>query len=220
MAGILDDINPLAAGEAGLGVLQTGIGIVNSIGARKRQKKLLSQRTSYKTPAEINQILQATQQNASIGLDPSTMDFVNNKTNASFASSLDVIQRLGDDPNAMSSIFGQKVDALGDIAEMDTQTKMKNFSAYLGALGTVADNKTAEWKSEQDIIKDKLQAAAADLNTANQNISGGLNTVAGAASAQMTMDLYGNKKPVNTTGGLAVDATNQNPLNPLNGLFS
>ena len=200
MPGLLDDINPLAAGEAGLGILQTGIGIVNSIGARKRQKKLLSQRTSYKTPAEINQILQATQMNASLGLDPSTMDFMNNKTNASFASSLDVIQRLGGDPNAMSSIFGQKVDALGNIAEMDTMTKMRNFSAYLNALGNVGANKTAEWKSEQDIIKDKLQAAGADLNTANQNISSGLNTVAGAIGSQETMDLYGNKKkPVNPT---------------------
>ena len=195
MAGILDNINTLAAGEAGLGILQTGIGIINSIGARKRQNKLLSQRTSYKTPAEINQILQATQQNASLGLDPSTMDFLNNKTNASFASSLDVIQRLGGDPNAMSSIFGQKVDALGNIAEMDTQAKMRNFSAYLSALDTVATNKTAEWKSEQDIIKDKLQAAGADLNTANQNISGGVNMVTGAIGSQMTMDLYKNKKP-------------------------
>ena len=195
MAGLLDNINPLAAGEAGLGILQTGIGIINSIGARKRQNKLLSQRTSYKTPAEINQILQATQQNASLGLDPSTMDFLNNKTNTSFASSLDVIQRLGGDPNAMSSIFGQKVDALGNIAEMDTQAKMRNFSAYLSALDTVATNKTAEWKSEQDIIKDKLQAAGADLNTANQNISGGVNMVTGAIGSQMTMDLYKNKKP-------------------------
>ena len=200
MANLLDNINPLAAGEAGLGILQTGIGIVNSIGARKRQKKLLSQRTSYKTPAEINQILQATQMNASLGLDPSTMDFMNNKTNASFASSLDVIQRLGGDPNAMSSIFGQKVDALGNIAEMDTQAKMKNFSAYLSALDSVATNKTAEWKVALDVIKDKLQAAGADLNTANQNISGGLNTVAGAIGSQETMNLYGNKKqPVSPT---------------------
>ena len=200
MAGILDDANPLAVGEAGLGILQTGIGIINSIGAKKRQKKLLAQRTSYKTPAEINQILQATQQNASIGLDPSTMDFLNDKTNASFASSLDVIQRLGGDPNAMSSIFGQKVDALGNIAEMDTMTKMRNFSAYLNALGNVGANKTAEWKSEQDIIKDKLQAAGADLNTANKNISGGMNMVAGAVGAQLTMDGYGDKKqPVNPT---------------------
>lgn len=214
MAGILDDINPLTAAEAGMGILQTGIGIVNSIGAKKRQKKLLSQRTGYKTPAEINEVLQATQQNASIGLDPSTMNFLDNKTNSAFASSLDVIQRIGGDPNAMSSIFGQKVDALGDFAEVDTRARMKNFSAYLEALNTVAANKTAEWKSQQDIIKDKLQAAGADLNTANQNISGGLNTVAGGIGAQLTMDLYGNgKKP--KINSLAVDGTNQNPLNSL-----
>lgn len=190
--GLLDNINPLAAAETGMGILQTGIGIVNSIGARKRQQKLLSQRTAYKTPAEINQVLQATQQNASIGLDPSTMNFLDNKTNSAFASSLDVMQRIGGDPNAMSAIFGQKIDALGNIAEMDTAAKMKNFSAYLEALNTVAANKTAEWKSGQDIIKDKLQAAGADLNTANQNISGGLNTIAGGIGAQETMDLFGN----------------------------
>lgn len=202
MAGILDNVNPLAAAETGLGILQTGIGIVNSIGAKKRQRRLLSQRTAYKTPSEINEVLQATQQNASIGLDPSTLNFLDNKTNSAFASGLDVIQRIGGDPNAMSAIFDQKVDALGNFAEMDTQTRMKNFSAYLEALNSVAANKTAEWKSEQDIIKDKLQAAGADLNTANQNISGGLNTMAGGIAAEETMNLYGNGKAPKKTPAL------------------
>lgn len=186
-------INPLVGAEAGIGAVDAAVSFINKIGDRAKQKTLLSQRTAYKTPAEINQILQATQQNASLGLDPSTLDFLNNKTNATFASSLDVIQRLGGDPNAMGNIFGQKVDALGNIAEMDTQARMKNFSSYLDALNSVAANKTAEWKSQQDIIKDKLQAVGVDLNTDNENISGGINMVTGALGAQEAMDLYGNK---------------------------
>lgn len=197
--GALDDLNPLSAVEGGLGILQTGIGIINSIGAKGRQRRLLAQRRAYKTPAEINQILQATQMNASMGLDPSTLNFLNDQTNNAFASSLDVTQRLGGDPNAMSAIFGQKVDALGNIVQLDTQAKMKNFSDYLGALNSVATNKAAEQKSQQDIIKDKLQAEKLNLNTANQNISGGLNTTLNAISGQIAMNLYKDKK-VNGTG--------------------
>lgn len=213
MAGVLDDVSPLSAVDAGLGILQTGIGIIDSIGAKKRQRNLLSQRQAYQTPSEINDILQATQQNASIGLDPSTLNFLNDQTNNTFSSSLDVIQRIGGDSNAMASIFGQKVDALGNIAQMDTQEKMKNFSQYLSALGVVASNKAAEQKSQQDILKDKLQAEGVNLNTANQNISGGVNTITSAIANQLIMDQYGSGKGKGTAAtGLAVDNTNQSPI--------
>ena len=37
MAGVLDNVSPLSVADAGLGILQTGIGIIDSFGAKKRQ---------------------------------------------------------------------------------------------------------------------------------------------------------------------------------------
>lgn len=186
-------LDPLTIAQAGLGVVETIGNLISGNSAKKRQKQLLSQRKAYKTPSEINQILQATEQNASYGLDPSLLQFLDKKTNAAFSSSLDVLQRLGGDPNAVSNIFGQKLDANGNIIAADTEAQMKKFSEYISALNLVADNKAAEWKSEQDIIKDKLQAEGANIAAAGANVNNGLNTIAGAASGALAMKLYGGK---------------------------
>jgi hypothetical protein len=95
---------------------------------------------------------------------------------------------------------------------------MRNYSAYLSALGTVADNKAAEFKSQQDIVKNKLQATGVNLATATGNISGGLNTILSTLTADQIANLYNadgtlktQKKKVDPITGLAVDNTNQSP---------
>lgn len=180
----------LPAIMAGIGAVQTISGLIGASNARQRQKSLLMRRQAYKTPLEINQVLQATQQNASLGLNQSTLDYLTKTADASFASSLDVVQRVGGDPNLMSALFGNRVDAMGKVVELDAEQKMKNFSLYLDSLNSVAANKTAEWKSQQDMIKDELQAAAVDATTANQNISGGINAITGALSSNQVMGLF------------------------------
>ena len=187
MPGIADALGPVGAG---LGILQAGIGIVEKIGAKNKINNLLNQREAYKTPKEIYDVLNATQSNAQSGFDPTTLNYLTTQTDNSFSSSLDTAKRLGADPNAMSAIFGQKIDAISGIASNNHQLQMQNFSTYLNALNTVADNKAAEFKSQQDIVRDKLQSAGANLASATGNISNGINTALGSLSAAATMDLY------------------------------
>ena len=187
MSGIADALGPVGAG---LGILQAGIGIVEKIGAKKKINNLLNQREAYKTPKEIYDVLNATQSNAQSGFDPTTLNYLTTQTDNSFSSSLDTAKRLGADPNAMSAIFTQKIDAISGIASNNHQLQMQNFSTYLNALNTVADNKAAEFKSQQDIVRDKLQSAGANLASATGNISNGINTALGSLSAAATRDLY------------------------------
>lgn len=214
--GLGDLANPVSLG---LGILQTGIGIVDTLSNKAKQKKLLGQRKAYQTPQEVFDILNATQNNASQGLDATTLNYLTNQTDQAFSSSIGAANRLGADPNDLSAIFSQKVNSIMQIGAQNHQANMANFRQYLNALGTVADNKAAEYKSQQDIIKDKLQAAGVNLQTATGNISSGVNTVLSSLSAAQIANLYNpdgtlkNKKsglpPIN---GLAVDNTNQNPL--------
>lgn len=186
-------MDPLTMASLVMGGLQTVSGIIGSIGAKGRQRKLLSQLQAYQTPEEVYQVLNATQQKASQGLDDQTLKMIDDRNNSAFASSLDVMRRIGGDPNAMSFIFGKRLEANTELGAMDSQQKLKNFSMYVDALGNLAANKAAEQKSRQDIIKDKLAAEGLNLNTANQNISGGINTAISALSSQKIMDLFKDK---------------------------
>lgn len=213
--GLGDLVNPVSLG---LGVLQTGIGIVGGITNKARQKKYLGELKAYKTPQEVFDILNATQNNASQGLDPVTLNYLTNQTDQAFSSSIGAATRLGADPNDLSAIFSQKIDSIMKIGAENHTENMRNYSAYLSALGTVADNKAAEFKSQQDIVKNKLQATGVNLATATGNISGGLNTILSTLTADQIANLYNadgtlktQKKKVDPITGLAVDNTNQSP---------
>lgn len=216
--GLGDVLNPIGLG---LGVLQTGIGIIDTLSNKAKQRKLLNQRKAYQTPQEVFDILNATQNNASQGLDATTLNYLTNQTDQAFSSSIGAANRLGADPNDLSAIFSQKVNSIMQIGAQNHQANMANFSQYLTALGTVAENKAAEYKSQQDIIKDKLQATGVNLQTATGNISGGLNTILSTLSADKIAQLYNpdgtlkKQKGLPPINGLAVDNTNQSPL-PLN----
>jgi len=190
MAGLLDSISPVGAVEAGLGVLQTGIGIAQGIGAKRRQRNLLGQRKAFQTPQEIQDILSATESNASQGYDATTLNYLNNQTDQAFSASIGAAETLGADPNTLSSIFNQKINAIMKIGADNHAQNMNNFSQYIGAINTVAENKAAEYKSQQDIVKDKLQAEGLDLQASAANISGGLNTITGTLAASEIGNLY------------------------------
>lgn len=221
MAGALD-IASLTTGATpvglGIGLLQAGVGIVGDITNKSRQKKYLGELKAYKTPQEVFDILNATQNNASQGLDPVTLNYLTNQTDQAFSSSIGAATRLGADPNDLSDIFLQKINSIMKIGAENHTENMRNYSAYLSALGTVADNKAAEFKSQQDIIKNKLQATGVNLATATGNISGGLNTILSTLTADQIANFYNSdgalktqKKKVDPITGLAVDNTNQSP---------
>lgn len=190
-AGGLGGLTPVGMG---LGVLQAGLGVLQSLKAKKEMKKLLAQRKAYQTPEEVFQILQATQQNAQSGFDATTLNYLTSQTDQAFSSSLGAISRLGGDPNSMSSLFGQKVNSIMKIGAENHQLQMKNFTQYLGALNSVAENRAAEWQSEENIKKDKMQAAGVNMQAGTANVSGGINTLLSTLSAEQIAELYRKQK--------------------------
>jgi hypothetical protein len=190
--------------SAALSAGQTALGIVQSISGAAKAKRLLQQRTAYKTPEEYYDILNATQNRAQGGFDAFTLNYLTNQTDRAFDSGLNTATRLGADPNQLSALFDQKIQATMKIGAENARLNMDNFSRYLGALDVIGQNKTAEWSSEQDILKDKLQAANADKQAGLQNIVGGANALTANISAGKTANLYSDRTDMLRKAGRGV----------------
>lgn len=179
------------------GVTVGGIvyGAVKADNAKDDEKKAMAKVKPYKTPKEVYDVLNATQYNASSGFDPATLNYLTNQTDNAFAGSLATAERLGADPNALSSIFGQKVDGIMQIGAQNHQLQMQNFSAYLNALNATGANSAAEQKSQQDLLKNELQRIANEKMLATQQISSSINTGISAISNYQMAKLYKDKLP-------------------------
>lgn len=180
-------IDPVSGGIAGA---QAALGIIQTISADAKLKRLRAQRTAYKTPAEYFEILQATQNAAQQGYDAFTLNYLTNQTDRAFDSSLGAATRLGANPNDLNRLFDQKVQSVMKIGAENHALNMKNFSQYLSAKDVIGQNKAAEWKSQQDFIKDDMQAAAASKQQGIQNIGSAANAFISLSASSKTNDLY------------------------------
>lgn len=170
--------------------LQTAFGVIQTISADAKLKKLLAQRTAYKTPEEYFDILNATQNRAQQGFDAFTLNYLTSEAEKGLSDTLGSATRLGANPNELSNYFENFSRNIMRIGAENQRLNMENFTRYLSALDVIGQNKAAEWKSQQDIIKDKIQAAAADKAAGFQNIGSGLNAGVSAYSAGQTSKLY------------------------------
>lgn len=173
-----------------VGAVSIGVGVVKGAKAKKESKKLLAQREAYQTPDEVYEVLNATQANAQMGFDPATLSYLTNQTDNAFAGSIATAERLGADPNALSAIFGQKINGIMEIGAQNHQMQMQNFSAYLNALSSSGASSAAEQKSQQDLLRDELQVVAQDKQVASGQISQGVNSVIAGASMYGMDKLY------------------------------
>ena len=194
-----------------LGGLQAGMGIIQSIGANSRMKRLRGQRKAYETPEEYLDILQATQMMAQQGFDASTLSYLTNQGDRAFSSAVGAATRLGANPNDLSNILDLKLQNSFKIGAENHRLNMENFSKYLSAVDVIGQNKAAEWKSQQDFIKDDMQAAAAEKAAGVQNIAGGINAGISSYASQQTSQLYKQMaeafKAMKRTGGAAGTTT-------------
>lgn len=184
---------------AGLGALVGGIQSLIGGGQAKRAnkelKRLFSQRKSYSTPSEVFDILNLSQFNAQQGFSDDTMSFLEGQAGAGLSAGLGTASKLGADPNQLSGIIDNYYKDIFKVGAESDLVKMKKFDSFSNALNMVAENKTAEWQSEENLIKDQMQAQAQILGAGQQNIQSGLNATLGSISALLTGGLYNTKKP-------------------------
>lgn len=203
-----------------LAIGQGVLGTIQSIGGNERAKRLMQQRTAYKTPEEYFDILNAVENRAQSGFDAFTLNYLTNQTDRAFDSTLDAAVRLGADPNQLSAAFDQKMQSIMKIGSENARLNMDNFSRYLGALESIGESRTAEWQSQQDLLKDKQQAAAMDKQAGLQNIFGAANAFLANDSATDIKKLFtlpGSKSFSGRTGSAGSAAGAAAGLLPLPG---
>lgn len=188
MAGLADAL-PFVG--AGLGVLQTGLGIIEKAKSQRKINGLLDQRKAFQTSGQVYGIVNATL-NDSQG-DTITRDYETNQIGQNLSNTLGTATRLGADPNVLSGLFQQSIEGQMRVGNEFHKSNTEAFSNVINAFKLLSDNKDAEFASEQDIIKDRLAAAGANLQTGTKNVSGGINTILSSLSSKATGDLFKQK---------------------------
>jgi hypothetical protein len=179
-----------AAITVGGGLIQSLIGGIGQGKANKKLKKLFKQREAYSTPQEVFDILNSTQYQAQSGFDASTLEYLTNQNDRGFATQTGTALRLGADPNMISGLDDKYLQNLMRIGSEDASLQLQNFDKFLNAKQLVADNKTAEWQSREDILKDQIQSVSGKAAAGAQNVSSGLNLVTQGISNYGTSRLY------------------------------
>lgn len=197
---------PLIAIGAALGAGQMILGGIQAISGSSKAKRLRAQRQAFKTPDEVTKILQATEQRASGGYDPATLEYLTSQTDRAFSGSVGALNRIGGDANDVAAAFDQKLQGIMKIGADNHAMNLENFGKYINALGMVASNKEAEYASRESMLKDDIQAAAANKQAGMQNLFGGASAVLGALSAGKQMGLY------NQAAGAAGSPTGGTPI--------
>lgn len=181
---------PLLAVAGAAAGLQAVGGIVQTITGNNRANDLKAQLKPYKTPKELEKILQATQAQMS---DTSLLDYASGEINKNTATTLNTAMKLGANPNDLSAILGIQVDKLIKVGEDQHQQNMANFGRYLDSLQLLGESKDAERISKNNLIKDELQQAATDKAQGVQNIGNAINSFVGAYAADQTGKQYTDK---------------------------
>jgi len=176
---------------AGLGALQAGIGIIQDIKAKKKINGLLDQEKPFQTSQQVYDIVNASLNNAQG--DTITRNYETNAVDQNLSDSVNAATKLGADPNVLSSIFQNSVNGIMKVGQQFHESNTAAFSNVLNAFKLLSDNKDAEYASQQGIIKDRLAAAGANLQTGTQNISGGLSNILSSLSSKATGNLFKQK---------------------------
>jgi len=190
------EIDPVSASVSALNLLVGGAQALIGGGQVKRANeemgRLFKQRKAYQTPEEIMQIVQMQQNNAQTGFGAETTEYLTTGANRGLAAGLGTAKMLGADPNALGGILDGYFQDIFKIGGENELLKMKKFDGLIDATKLLAQHKDAEWQSEENLIKDQLQAASAKAGAGQLNLQSGINLGLNALSSFATNNLYNN----------------------------
>lgn len=178
----------LAVG-VGTGLVQTGIGVAQSIKSNK-QAKAAGEPQPFKTSDEAYDILHLSESYAQQGYDALTLRRLESGINRGASNSVNAVERLGGSANQVGEIYDRELESMFKLAGDDKQMQFEHINQYLNSLAMIDANKSAEWQSRENIRKDKLQQAAQNKADGFQNILGGINTASSSFAMKAQRDLY------------------------------
>ncbi len=167
---------------AAAGLAQTVSGIINSAKAKKIAKELEKSRPKY----EISQLAEddlalAESELAGGGMSARAESAYNNLNNQQFSSSLGAILRGGGSVNNVADIYGEGQEGRQRLALLNDQMRLQQIKNVMSVRDMYRDEQDKSFEfNEWAPWADKSQANAAAREKAQNQIWGGIGTVANA----------------------------------------
>jgi hypothetical protein len=187
---------PLAAAgiEAGVGLLQTGIGIAQKIKAAKLARSNI--RPVLKDNPYIDQGYALAGSMASQGLSDATRQAYQTGIDRNLSAGIDAITRAGGSVNNIGDLIDSGSSALREMAYADQQIKARNTSQFLDAIQKKADEDRDQWfLNEYAPYQDRAAMISQLSGQGMTNIFKGINTAGSAAMGALQSDIYNEQSP-------------------------
>lgn len=196
--------------QAGLGAVQSVVGLINAGKARKEAEKLAASRPDYKVDPIVDENLALAKSDLSNGMSSAASKAYNDLNNGQFSSSLSAILKNGGSSNDIGSLYGNNQEGRLRLSMMKDELRLSQINNYLKTSANKQQEDQTQWQvNEFAPWQDAAQANAAARSGAQQQIFGGLNALgAGIGNAGQALsegDQFG--LPNYSTGGVPKYAT-------------
>lgn len=171
---------PIADGiQAGAGLVQTAIGLINEGNLKKKANELNASRPQYQISPLTGQDLSLAQSELANNSSAGEKAY-NAINNGQFSSSIGAMLKGGGNVNDIGAIYGNNQDGRLKLAQMSDNLRLAKINNYLTTSQAMQNaeqtqfqvNKLAPWM-------DQAQAIAQARQGASQQVSQGLNTLTG-----------------------------------------
>lgn len=206
--------------QAGAGVVQTAIGLLNQSKTAREARRLAATRPQYEVDPLTNQDLSLAQNELSNSSSAAERAY-SSLDNGQFSSAIGSTLRAGGNPNSIGAIYGNSMDGRLRLSQMSDQIRLSRINNYINASRAKQDADQTKWQvNEFAPWEDAAQANAAAREGASQQVNQGINTFgAGVANAgqsvrennQFSIPNYNNKSYNNNSYATGVPMGNSAP---------
>lgn len=187
--------DPISAGiQAGAGIAQTVVGLINAGKAKREAEKLERTRPKYAiSPLAGQDLSLAESELGSGGLSATAENAYNSLNNKQFSASLGAILRGGGSVNNVADLYGNNEEGRQRLALLSDQMRLQKIDRLSRAREMMRDEQDKKWQiNEFSPWRDKAAANAAARQGAEDMIWNGIGTTASAG-----MSYFGQKNNEN-----------------------
>lgn len=174
---------PIADGiQAGLGIVQGAIGLINASKTKREAELLNKTRPQYSISPLAGQDLSLTKSELSQGLSSAAQQAYNDLNNQQFSSSLSAILKGGGDVNSIGEVYGNNQEGRLKLAMIKDQLRLQQIQNEMNASKNYQQEQQTAWQlNEFAPYNDRVAANGQARLGSQQQIWNGVNTFGSAA---------------------------------------
>jgi hypothetical protein len=164
------------------GGVQLASGIIQTTQGKKRAKRNARPELGNEVTTDYGNLLDLFEQQATYGVEPSTLNFISGKNEDALQSTLESMLLAGGSPNAVSNAYRGFTTSMSDLGVAETERRWEKIKTLAPITEQLADAKLQKFLYDKDApYKDEAQAAALQQQMGYQQFMQGLDTLASTA---------------------------------------